>query len=86
MVIVRMNDRVQVEHEVTTIARLAEEGRIEFRAVTTVSRKRHGERHERTAYCAFLKGTDECWEIGKLAYMSRTGAPVEFRTRTKDLP
>ena len=76
MVIVRMNDRVQVEHEVTTIAQLAEEGRIEFRAVTTTCRKRQGERRERIAYCAFLKGTDECWEIGKLAYLSRTGAPV----------
>lgn len=75
--IVRMNDPVQVGHEVTTISRLAEEGRIEFRSVTATCRKRQGERRERTAYCAFLKGTDECWEIGKLAYLSRTGGKVD---------
>ena len=72
----KMSDPVLVDSEVTTIARLADEGRITFRAVTVTCRKRQGERRERIAYLAELKDTGEGWEIGRLAYLSRTGGDV----------
>ena len=77
MSIVKMNDPVEVAGEVTTIARLADEGRIVFRAYTTTTRKRQGERRERVMYVAEMRDTGEGWEIGKLAYLSRTKQPIE---------
>lgn len=73
---VKMNEPVELDGEVTTIARLAAEGRIVFREFITYTRKRLGERHERIVYAAEVKGTDLWWEIGKLAYLSRTKQPV----------
>ena len=75
---VRLTDPVQLGGEVTTIARLAAEGRIVFRSFEVTCRKRLGERRTRIAYFADLKDspTGEGWEIGKLAFLSRTGQEV----------
>lgn len=73
---VTLNEPVELDGEVTTIARLAAEGRIVFREFITYTRKRLGERHERIVYAAEVKGSaDLWWEIGKLAYLSRTKQP-----------
>jgi len=61
--------------EITTIAKLADEGRITFREVQNFCGR--GGRL-RTAYFADYKAADRPaggtsgWEIGKLAYLSRT--------------
>lgn len=71
----RLSDPVLVDGVVTTIAELATAGQIVFRCVEVTCRKRLGERRTRAAYFADLPdGTG--WEIGKTAYMSRTGKSV----------
>ena len=58
-----------------TIAELATAGQITFRCFEVTCRKRLGERRTRMCYSADLPdGTG--WEIGKTAYMSRTGKSV----------
>lgn len=54
--------------ELTTIAELADTGKIEFEKVENF----RGKRTTRTVYLATIKGTKKAWEIGKRAYLSRT--------------
>lgn len=61
--------------EVTTIAALADRGEIEFRSVNRFA-GRSGK--VRKAYFADIKGTSQGWEIGKLAYQSRTACTVDL--------
>jgi len=74
--IVKMSDPVLVDGEVTTLAALADAGRLIFREVEVTCRKRLGERRTRIAYFADLLDTGEGWEIGRLAYLSRTKQPT----------
>lgn len=76
MAVLKLSDPVFVDGEVTTIARLADEGRIKFVEAERVCRKRQGERRVRRVYLAELTDTGEGWEIGRLAYLSRTGRSV----------
>lgn len=76
MAVVKMNAPVLLDGEVTTIAQLADAGRIEFQQVEVTGRKRLGERKMRTVYLAVVRGTEEAWEIGRLAYLSRTGQGI----------
>lgn len=64
---VRLNDPVIHDGRVTSIAKLAELGLIEFVQVDNFSGKGI------TKYFADIKGTKSGWEIGKLAYLSRIG-------------
>jgi hypothetical protein len=66
--------------EVATIAALADRGLIEFRKVERFHSPRSPNGH-RVAYFADMRGTGNGgvtsgWEIGKLAYLSRTGQDV----------
>ena len=65
---VRLKDLVRLpDGTISTIADLADGGRVEFRKVTNF-----GDRGV-TKYLAELKGSDgACWEIGELAFLSRT--------------
>jgi len=66
--VVRMKDRVRNDGEITTIAQLDKEGKIEYTKVENFLS------HGKTKYFADIKGTTEGWEIGKLAYLSRRGS------------
>lgn len=60
---------------ISTIADLADGGRVEFRKITNF-----GDR-DMTKYLAELKDGTGAWEIGELAYLSRTGARNEIQAR-----
>lgn len=67
----RMKDLIRHEGEITTIDELDKKGMIEFKKVDHFY-KRNG-----TVYFADIKGTTDGWEIGKMAYISRTrGLPT----------
>lgn len=81
----RLSDPVRIVStgEVTTIAKLAEQGRIRW----SVCDRFYSPRSKlgyRTAYFADLAGSEDedgdrtGWEIGKTAYLSRTGQEVEL--------
>jgi len=70
---VKMKDPVRHEGEVTTIDDLDKKGLIEFKEVKNFWTGRK----IATKHFADIKGTTEGWEIGKLAYLSRTGRKVE---------
>ena len=70
---VRMKDPVRHEGEITTIDELDKKGLIEFKE----EKNFHTERRSIIAYFADIKGTEEGWQIGRLAYLSRTGRKVE---------
>lgn len=66
--VTKIKDPVRNGNEITTIETLDKKGLIEYREVKNFwSGKRM-----RTAYFADIKGTKEGWEIGKLAFLSRT--------------
>ena len=71
--IVKMKDPVRNEGEITTIDELDKRGLIDFKEVKNF----WGGRKHSMKYFADIKGTMEGWEIGKLAYLSRTGREVE---------
>ena len=73
--VVRIKDLVRNEGEITTIAELDEKGLIDFKEVKSFLSKGK----TKTKYFADIKGTCEGWEIGKLAFFSRTKG--EKRTR-----
>lgn len=78
MAITKLNALVQVsEIEVSTIAALDAAGRIVWEKVDNWSSRRSAT-GVRTAYFANLKDSPDRagWEVGKLAYLSRTGQPV----------
>ena len=60
--------------EVCTLGTFADRGLIEFREIGNFH-VRGG--NTRKAYFADIKGTMNGWEIGKLAYLSRTGQAVQ---------
>lgn len=74
--------RVASTGEVTTIAKLASEGRIRWSTCLMDTKKRNGERKTVRRYFADLvdpslaDGVSSGWEIGQTAYESRTGEAV----------
>ena len=74
---VRMKDPVRHEGEITTIDELDKRGLIEFKE----EKNFHTGRRSIIAYFADIKGTEEGWQIGRLAYLSRTGRKVEMGQR-----
>ena len=70
--VVRMKDQVRNEGEITTIAALDKKGLIEYRKAKNFL----NQGKITTKYFADIKGTREGWEIGKLAYLSRTKQKV----------
>jgi hypothetical protein len=65
------------ETEVSTISDLDNQGRI----VWTEIKNWHAPRSAagtRTAYWAYVKGTESGWEVGKLAFLSRTKQPIDL--------
>lgn len=71
---VKMDTPISWEGKVTTVAELADAGKIDFK----VSPNFTGQRGTRTAYFADIKGTKTGWEISATAYKSRTGKAVLF--------
>ena len=67
MSITRMKDLVRHGDEITTIDKLDKRGLIEFKKAT------HFYNRKGAVYFADIKGTTDGWEIGKMAYLSRTG-------------
>ena len=66
--VVRLSDPVRNDGEITTIDHLDREGTIEYIEVKNfLSRGK-----VMTKYFADIKGTTGGWEIGKLAFLSRT--------------
>jgi len=66
-------------NEITTLAALADAGRLEYRTGNICAR----DGRLRTAYFASEKGEDGSWEIGRMAYQSRTGQKVTLYTPEK---
>lgn len=73
---VKMTDYVRHPEsgEVATLGTFADRGMIEFRKVHGFMATSKG--NPRIAYFADIKGTSTGWEIGKLAYLSRTNQEV----------
>lgn len=79
---VRLSDSVRLpDGSISTIAQLANEGRIEFKMVPNFGNRGV------TKYFADLKGQDRTgWEIGELAYLSRTGGTItQFKSTESDI-
>ena len=73
---VRLKDLVRLpDGTISTIADLADGGRVEFRKITNFADRGI------TKYLAELKDGSGAWEIGELAYLSRTGARNEIQAR-----
>ena len=71
----KLNDLVRTpDGEVTTISALDDRGMIAFEAVERFAARASSK--PRKAYFASMKGTLAGWEIGKMAYLSRTGQTV----------
>lgn len=70
--VVRIKDLVRNEGEITTIDELGKKGLIEYKEVKNFLNRGK----VTTKYFADIKGTSEGWEIGKLAYLSRTKQKV----------
>lgn len=78
---IKLNQPVRVsDTEVSTIADLDAQGRIEW-TKTDNWRARRSATGVRTAYFADLKGDPNKagWEVGKTAWLSRTGRKDEIR-------
>ena len=71
--VVRMKDPVRHEGEITTIDELDKRGLIDFKE----EKNFHTGKKSIIAYFADIKGTEEGWQIGKLAYLSRTRRAAE---------
>jgi len=72
--VTRINDPIRNDNEITTIAELDKRGLIEYHEVNNFGWKEK----RKAAYFADIKGTREGWEIGKIAYLSRTHKKVVF--------
>jgi len=73
---VRLFDPVRLpDGRIGTLAQFADADLIEFRKITNF-----GDRGI-TKYLAELKDGSGAWEIGELAYLSRTGARNEIQAR-----
>jgi len=66
MSITRVKDPIRHDGEITTIDELDNHGMIEFKKVD------HFYKRKGAVYFADIKGTTDGWEIGKMAYISRT--------------
>lgn len=66
--VIRIKDLVRNDGEITTIAELDARGLIEYKEVKNFLCRGK----TTTKYFADIKGTREGWEIGKLAFLSRT--------------
>lgn len=73
--VVRIKDLVRNEGEITTIEALDARGLIEYHEVKNF----WSGRKVTTKYFADIKGTTEGWEIGKLAFLSRTKQKIVRR-------
>ena len=73
---IKMTDLVRHPEtgKISTLGELADAGQIEFRKVNRFQATSKGK--IRAAYFADIKGTQSGWEIGKLAYQSRTGQEI----------
>jgi len=67
---VKLNEPVDVDGKITTIAQLDQEGKIEYEKTKTWSKRAAS--GERVLYIANIKGTDYWFEISQKAYESRT--------------
>jgi hypothetical protein len=67
-----IKDLVRNEGEITTIEKLDARGLIEYHEAKNFLNRGK----VTTKYFAVIKGTIEGWEIGKLAYLSRTKQKV----------
>ena len=74
---VKLNDRVNHNGKITTIDQLDKEGLIEFEKVDNFCSRRT-KTGMTTKYFANIKGTKSGWEIGNMAYLSRTGGVKEL--------
>ena len=76
---VKLSDQVRHPETgaISTISALADQGLIEFRKIERFQVSSRGK--IRTAYFADLRGTNTGWEIGKLAYLSRTGQAIDIK-------
>ena len=68
----RMKDPIRNEGEITTLDELDKRGMIEFRKVE------HFYNRKGAVYFADVKGTTDGWEIGEVAYQSRTRAKANM--------
>ncbi|MBE9594881.1 MAG: hypothetical protein IMF19_15535 [Proteobacteria bacterium] len=72
--VVRIKDLVRNEGDITTIEELDKKGLIEY----TEAKNFLNRGKVTTKFFADIKGTMEGWEIGKLAYLSRTKQKVRL--------
>lgn len=73
--VTRIKDLVRNEGEITTIEELDARGLIEYHeAKNFLNRGKIS-----TKYFANIKGTMEGWEIGKMAFQSRTHTPITLK-------
>jgi len=73
---VRLSDPIRLPNGmISTVAELADKGEVEFRKITNF-----GDRGV-TKYLAELKDGSGAWEIGELAYLSRTGERNQIQAR-----
>lgn len=82
MAIVKINDKVRYNGRITTIEELDKEGLIEYEECNNFysSRTASG---TTTKYFANIKEDGTGWEIGKTAYLSRTGQKDKIGKRAK---
>ena len=92
MATTKMSDPVRhvVTGEVTTLATLADAGRLTFSAIEVEGPKRNGLRTVSTRYYADLAdlsgewaGREIGWQISRAAYLSRTGRATEIVAGTE---
>lgn len=82
MAVVKINDKVRYNGRITTIEELDKEGLIEYEECNNFysSRTASG---TTTKYFANIKEAGTGWEIGKTAYLSRTGQKDKIGKRAK---
>lgn len=74
--VVKINDKVRHNGKITTINQLDKDGIIEFKKTDNFA-SRITKTGFTTKYFADIKGTNTGWEIGKIAYLSRTGVEIK---------
>lgn len=82
MALVKISDRVRYNDRITTIEELDREGLIEYEECNNYYSRRTAS-GTTTKYFANIKGENYGWEIGKTAYLSRTGQKDKIGKREK---
>lgn len=82
MAVVKMNDKVRYNGKITTIEELDKEGLIEYEECNNYYSRRSAS-GTTTKYFANIKEDGTGWEIGKTAYLSRTGQKDKIGKREK---